>query len=76
MARKKYGIQKPVGRWNHITGKSYDMYYTPDISLGCQQVSPKGKWLLDKRTRTGLYRLGSFKTRTQCKRALKKEIGI
>ena len=72
----KYGFQKPVGRWKHITGKSYDMYYTPDLSFGCQQVSPKGKWLLDKKTRKGSYRLGRFKTRKQCVRAIKDELGI
>jgi len=71
----KYGIQKPVGRWEHITGKSYDMYYTPDVIIDCQQF-PKGKWILSKRTKKGLYKLGSHPTRKQCVTALKKEIGI
>ena len=72
----KYGIQKTVGPYKHITGKSYDMYYKPDLILGCQQTFPKGKWLLDKKTRKGAYRLGRFKTRTQCVRAMKKELRI
>lgn len=72
----KYGIQKAVGPYKHITGKSYDMYYTPDLILGCQQVSPKGKWILDKKDRKESYLLGKFKTRSQCSRALKKELGI
>lgn len=76
MAKKRYGIQKTVGPYKHITGKSYDMYYTPDLILGCQQNFPKGKWLLDKKTRKGSYRLGRFKTRGQCSLALKKELGI
>ena len=72
----KYGIQKTVGPYKHITGKSYDMYYSNDLILGCQESTPKGLWLLDKKTRKGSYRLDSFKTRGQCTRALKKELGI
>ena len=77
MAKKKYGIQKSVGRFKHITGKSYDMYYTRDLVVGCQKVSPKGKWILDKKVRgKGAFKLASFKTRNQCTIALKKELGI
>jgi len=71
----KYGIKKAVGRYKHITGKYYDMYYSPNLIVDCQKL-PKGKWILTKKTKRGAYKLNSFKTRNQCKRALKKEIGI
>ena len=72
---KKDGIGKSVGRYKHITGKYYDMYISPDIIMDCQKL-PKGKWHLMKKTKKGAYKLGSFKTRTQCKTALKKKIGL
>lgn len=71
----KYGIQKAVGHYKHITGKYYDMYYSPNIIIDCQKL-PKGRWHLVKKTKKGANKLGSFKTRNQCKVALKKELGI
>ena len=71
----KYGIQKAVGPYKHITGKYYDMYYSPNVIMDCQKL-PKGKWILAKKTKKGLYKLGSHPTRKQCVTALKKEIGI
>jgi len=71
MAKRK----KAVGRYKHITGKYYDMYYSPNLIVDCQKL-PKGKWILTKKTKTKAFKLSSHKTRKQCRVALKKEIGI
>jgi len=72
----KYGIQKAVGPYKHITGRSYDMYYSPNLTVVCEKPLPKGKWILRKSTRKASYKLDSFTTRKQCTLALKKELGI
>ncbi len=62
-------------RYKHITGKYYDMYYSPNLIIDCQKL-PKGKWILTKKTKKGAYKLGSYKTRSQCKIAAKEELRI
>lgn len=60
------------GRYKKITGKSFDMYWTPDVNIQC--AKPLKTWILTKSTRKGRFKLGQFKTRKRCVVALKKEL--
>ncbi len=64
------------GHYKHIIGKDYEMYYTPTRSVNCSKYSAKGKWILTKSTRKGLFKLSSHTSRSLCLRALTSELGL